>query len=51
MRYLVTGGAGFIGSNIVKRLLRDGHNVPVIDDMSLEREDNIPAGLKFLRCA
>lgn len=34
MQYLVTGGAGFVGSNIVLRLEKDRHDVTVIDDMS-----------------
>jgi CDP-paratose 2-epimerase len=32
--YLVTGGAGFIGCNLVDRLLRDGHDVALLDDLS-----------------
>jgi len=39
--YLVTGGAGFIGSHICERLLRDGHAVRVLDDFSNGKEENL----------
>ncbi len=41
MRYLVTGGAGFIGSNLCRRLLKDGHSVSCLDDLSTGKESNI----------
>jgi nucleoside-diphosphate-sugar epimerase len=40
-RYLVTGGAGFIGSNITERLLKDGHAVVVLDNFSSGKEENL----------
>lgn len=41
MVYLVTGGAGFIGSNIVKRLLADGHEVRVLDNFATGKRENL----------
>src|SRR3984893_2557730 len=41
MRYLVTGGAGFIGSNMVDELVRRGQDVRVLDDLSSGHEENL----------
>lgn len=41
MRYLVTGGAGFVGSHLVDRLILDGHFVTVLDDFSTGRRENL----------
>jgi nucleoside-diphosphate-sugar epimerase len=43
LRYVVTGGAGFIGSNIVDELLRRGHAVVALDDFSGGKEQNLAA--------
>lgn len=52
-KYLITGGAGFIGSHLAERLLRDGHRVVVLDDLSTGRLENLAAaaesgGLDFV---
>ena len=46
---LVTGAAGFIGSHVCKHLLKAGHQVIGLDDLSGGFRDYVPAGVKFVR--
>ncbi len=43
MRYLITGGAGFIGSHLAEALLSEGHEVFILDDLSTGSVDNLAA--------
>ncbi len=47
MRILLTGGAGFIGSHLADRLLEQGHEVAVVDDLSTGKRGNVPVGAEF----
>ena len=47
MKCIVTGGAGFIGSNLVDRLIEDGHDVRIIDDLSTGKKENINTKASF----
>ena len=47
MRTLVTGGAGFVGTNLIKRLIEDGHNVVVLDNYSTGYKENEQEGCKY----
>ncbi len=48
MRILITGGAGFIGSNLAKRLLAAGHAITIIDDLSSGKQEMIPEGASVI---
>ena len=41
MKFIITGGAGFIGSHLVKFLLRKGHKIIIIDDFSNGKLSNL----------
>jgi UDP-glucose 4-epimerase len=50
MRVLVTGGAGFIGSHVVDRLLEDGYTVEVVDNLATGRRERVPAAAQLHVC-
>ncbi len=45
--YLITGGAGFIGTNLSERLVRDGQKVIVVDDLSAGKRERLPKEVVF----
>ena len=47
MKCLVTGGAGFIGTNLIKRLLKDGHEVVSVDNYSTGKKENEQKGCRY----
>jgi UDP-glucose 4-epimerase len=49
MRYLITGGAGFLGTALANHLVEDGHEVRVIDDLSSGDESRLHPGISFTR--
>ncbi|GAA3489030.1 UDP-glucose 4-epimerase GalE [Streptomyces cremeus] len=48
MKYLVTGGAGYVGSVVAAHLLEAGHEVTVLDDLSTGFRAGVPAGARFV---
>ena len=47
MNCLVTGGAGFVGTNLIKRLLKEGHKVVSLDNYSSGLKENEVEGCKY----
>jgi len=50
MKIMVTGGAGFVGTNLIKRLLKDGHNVVSLDNYSTGKKENHQEGCVYHEC-
>lgn len=48
-RFLVTGGAGFMGSHLVAALLTQGHAVQVLDDLSSGKRENLPSQVELIQ--
>jgi UDP-glucose 4-epimerase len=49
VNYLITGGAGFIGSHIARRLRRQSANVSILDNLSVGYKENIPPECRFIK--
>lgn len=48
MNIVITGGAGFVGTNLAKRLIEEGHKVIVLDDYSVGKVENHIEGVKYI---
>jgi len=48
MKILITGGAGFVGSHLADRLIDEGHNISIIDNLTTGREENINPKAEFI---
>lgn len=48
MNIVITGGVGFVGTNLAKRLVEDGHKVIVLDDYSVGTVENQIEGVKYI---
>ena len=48
MKYLITGGAGFIGSHLAEELLNQGHGIRIFDDFSTGSKENLKEILNLL---
>lgn len=51
MRFMVTGGAGFIGSHLVEALIAAGDQVVVVDDLSTGKPENLPDGVRLIHAS
>jgi len=49
MKYLITGGAGFIASHLADKLIKNGHKVVIIDDLSSGKKENLNKKAKFYK--
>lgn len=47
-KIIITGGAGFIGSHLAKRLVKDGHQVIILDNLLTGNINNVPEGAEFI---
>jgi UDP-glucose 4-epimerase len=50
LKILITGGAGFIGSHIVDRLVQEGYEVVIVDNLSTGKRKNVNRAARFYRC-
>ena len=49
MDFVITGGAGFIGSHIAEQLVKIGHNVTIIDNLSNGKKENLSKIIKKIK--
>jgi UDP-glucose 4-epimerase len=50
LKVLITGGAGFIGSNVADGLIKKNYDVVIVDDLSNGKEENVPERATFYKC-